>query len=332
MSLSNSSAEPNYLSRLGLHSPPFSILNENTFFFKGEQTEQRLNLLLHLVRSSDKVGVLIGEKGLGKSSVLTQLEQDNSGDDLRIVRVNADEDLDRKALLNYCFQTFGVEELNPNSGDEPALRERFKRLRKLNIRPVLLIDDIDKLSESNMAILMSWLSWQDDEFLLQAILTASSTVTTLNNIHGRLQHVDLPPLTAQELGVYFLQRLEASGYKGTLPFEDKVLKGIYRQSLGNLFTANQLAHQKLSGDKPALMPSMPVDKKMSGLTFRRVGLGIIILFLIILLVFQDTINKVFTNEVSDNDAISDSLVTLKGEELATVVIDDTVKSAEEAER
>ena len=334
MNLSNSSAEPNYLAHLGLSSTPFSLVDTTSFFFRGEQIEQRLNLLLHLARSSNKVGILIADKGLGKSTLIAQMQHD-SEDDLRIVRVAADPSLNRKTLITYCFHAFGVEELTPNSGDEHALKERFKRLRQLNIRPVLLIDDIDQLSESNIEIVMSWLSWKDDDdFLLQAIFTASKSVAKLDTIYGRLQRVDLPSLTEQELDLYLSQRLEASGYKGDSLFDEKEIKGIYRQSSGNLTAVNQLAHQHLSGATSLHIRTVPVEKKK--LALRKVFLGCLVVALLALLIFQDDINALLSVEKSQENVVSENIEALPDEEpVATVIIDESdeiVTSVEQADR
>lgn len=334
MNLSNSSAEPNYLTRLGLLSAPFSTANTTGFFFRGEQIEQRLNVLIHLARSSNKVGMLIANKGLGKSALIEQIQHDPN-DDLRIVRIAADPSLNRKTLTTYCFHAFGVEEGAPQSSGEMVLKERFKRLRQLNISPVLLIDDVDQLSESNIEIVMGWLSWKDDddEFLLQAIFTANRSVTQLDTLYGRLQRVDLPSLTEEELSLYLLQRLESSGYKGVSLFSEKEIKGIYLQSSGNLAAVNQLAHQQLSG-ATSTIPLVPMKKQ--SVSFRRILLSCLILALLALLVFQDNINALFSMEKSQDNLISDNIVILPDEEpMATIIIDATdeaVTSTEQADR
>ncbi len=319
--LSNSSAEPSYIARLALNSAPFNSKDTPTFF-QGEQIEQRLNLLVHLARSSDKVGLLIAEKGVGKSALLTQVKL-TAGDDLRICHIDTADMA--TPIIEQCLQAFGIddEELQQSSEHNSLLRSRLQRLRKLNIRPLLLVDNIDSITPDNLAILMDLFSWQDDdEFLLQAILTSSQTLPELDNIHGRLQRVDLPSLTENELTAYLMQRLEAVGYKGELPFSAKELKQLYRQSQGKPASVNHLAHQQLLGLK-LNTTSMTEGRNPSGIASVLRWLAIIILAvsLTLLLIFQDKVNSLFTSPAEEKDIIEQPF-GVDEEILSTVIIDD----------
>lgn len=330
--LSNSSAEPSYIPRLALSSAPFNETVDESSFYNGEQIEQRLNLLLHLARSSDKVGLLLAEKGVGKSTLLTQIQQ-NSGDDLRICRIDAQASIDSPTFISECISSFGVDGAGElQNRHEELLRDRLKRLLKLNIKPLLLIDDIDAISADNLAIIMDWLSWQDeDEYLLQAIVTASHTMPELDNIHGRLQRVDLPSLAEGELDAYLMHRLEAVGFKGELPFSRKDLKQFYRQSAGFPALVNQLAHQTLLGIKASPKPTSRTTFKVSSL-LRWTAVIFLALALILLLVFQDNINALFEQQSQQVDIVEQPFDS-EEETLATIVVgDDPIIDSEQAER
>jgi len=327
--LSNSSAEPSYISRLALHSAPFSTEIDTRSFFNGEQIEQRLNLLFHLARSSNKVGLLIADQGVGKSTLLTQLQQ-GAGDDLRICRIDVQASLEPSTFVDQCLRAFGVDDIDVNrkSEHESLLKDRLKRLQKLNIRPLLLVDNVDIISADNLAILLDWLSWQDDdEFLLQAIFTANRVMPELDNIHGRLQRVDLPNLTEKELNAYLMQRLETAGFKGELPFSSKELKQLYRQTLGCPAAVNQLAHQKLLGIK-----SRSESATNFASLFRWSGVLLLVLSFILLLVFQDDINDLFEQD-KDQIGVIEQAFNAEEEPLTMVVVgDDNVTSSDQAER
>jgi len=327
--LANSSAEPSYITRLALKSAPFNSDRDAQFFFNGEQIEQRLNLLLHLARSSDKVGVLFAKQGLGKSTLLTQF-QSVAGDDLRICRIDAEPSLSNSAIVQQCLRAFGVEqaEVSGNVDHEALLKGRLQRLRKLNIRPLLLLDNVDSISTDSLATLLDWFSWQDDdEFLLQAILSSCKALPELDNIHGRLQRVDLPNLAENELDAYLMLRLESVGYKGELPFNDKELKKLFRESQGNPAIVNQWAHQHLLGIKsnPKLASSMKLTSVTSLL--RWTGVTILAISLILLLVFQDKVNSLFTEETVQDSPIEQP-IDFEEEVLATVVVDDELSSTQ----
>ncbi|NOQ94186.1 MAG: AAA family ATPase [Methylophaga sp.] len=331
--LANSSAEPSYITRLALNSAPFSSEVATQSFFNGEQLVQRLNLLIHLARSSDKVGFLFAENGVGKSTLLTQVQL-ATGDDLRICRIDAQSLSDATPVIEQCLRAFGIEEgeINRSSEHEQLLKNRLQRLQKLNIRPLLLVDNIDTISAENLAVLMDWFSWQgDDEFLLQAILSSSRIMPELDTIHGRLQRVDLPSLAEHELSAYLMQRLEAVGYKGELPFRVKELKQFYRQSSGNPAVVNQLAHQKLLGIKSSLKSTHSLDFSGIKALFRWIGVSVLVVSLTLLLVFQDKVNSLFTEQTEDNSIIEQPF-NAEDDPLATVVLDeDNIISSEQAE-
>jgi len=329
----NSSAEPSYIARLALNASPFNSSLPLNSYFHGEQAEQRLNLIFHLVRASDKVACLFAEKGVGKSSLLAEL-QNKSGDDLRFCYINGDSStLDSKNFIALCLQAFGVDdaEIVQSSNSHELLRGRLERLRKLNIRPVLIVDNLDKAPEEVLLLLTSFLEWQEEQgFLLQAIVTASTIIPEWQLFHGRTQRVDLPNLSEKELPLYLMHRLIAVGYKGEMPFSDKQVKQFYRQSQGCPAQVNQLAHQALLGIKlQASNATLNFTKVLAYMKW--VGLAVLALSLILLLVFQDRVNELLTNPDNDTSRlINETTEVIRAEKpLASVVADDVPISAEE---
>ena len=324
------SAEPNYISRLALQSAPYNEAVDANSFYSGKQIEQRLNLLLHLVQASNQIGFLVAAQGAGKSCLLTQL-QARSDDGLRVCFIASKSVVDVASLLSQCLRVFGVDDSEISMSNDVAslLKNRLIQLQKINIKPLLLIDDIDKLPVEVLQEVTNWLLWQQDGiYLLQAILSAKSEMTTLNTLQERMQIVDLPVLSEAEVATYLMQRLTSVGYQGELPFTAKETKRFYRQSLGNPAALNHLAHQKLLGISPTLI--RPVKINFSGM-LRWTGLSILAISLISLLIFQDKVNQLFDTEQQSVDIIE--LPYLKSEELATVVVDDDpVISSEQAER
>ena len=324
------SAEPNYILRLALQAAPYNEAVDANSFYSGKQIEQRLNLLLHLVQASNQIGFLVAAQGTGKSCLLTQLHA-RSDDGLRICFIASKSVVDVASLLSQCLRVFGIDDSEINMSNDVAtlLKNRLIQLQKINIKPLLLIDDIDKLPVEVLQEVISWLLWQQDgTYLLQAIVSAKSEMTTLNALRDRMQIVDLPVLSETEVAAYLLQRLTSVGYQGELPFTEKDNKRFYRQSLGNPAALNHLAHQKLLGIRPTLI--RPVNINFSGL-LRWMGLSILAISLISLLIFQDKVNQLFDSEQQSADVIE--LPYLESEALATVVVDDDpVISAEQAER
>tara|TARA_R110001606_G_scaffold346892_3_gene495911 strand:- start:16505 stop:17983 length:1479 start_codon:yes stop_codon:yes gene_type:complete len=327
-------AEPSYIARLALQSAPFNAVIEPKIFFKGEQIEQRFNLLLHLIRASDKVGLLLAEQGLGKSTLLTQL-QHNKTDDLRICRINGDASLTSMEIILQCLSAFGVDNNDVQFSNDHLilLKDRLSGLRQLNIKPLLLIDDVDLLSEEPLMVLMDCLSWlNNDVFLLHAVFTSKQVVPALSTIHGRLQQIDLPALSEHELGLYLEYRLEAVGYHGDSVFSPKDLTQCYRQSAGIPALINQWAHQRLLGMKATFTNPIKINVGQLMPILRWSGLGLLVISLILLLLFQDTINDLFSPKIVDEMNIEKPF-TSQDESLAKVILgEDKITSAAQAER
>jgi DamX protein len=333
--IANSAAEPSYLSRLALQTAPFNSAIKTDAFFHGEQIEQRLNLLSHLVRASDKVPCVFAVEGGGKSALLNELQQ-GAGDELRICRIDVESSLTPNNLLESCLRAFGVDDIEiAQSNDfKSLLINRLKRLKKLNIQPLLLVDNVEHARPDLFSFISESLSWRDEDgFLFAAILTASRVMPEWDSLHGRTQRVDLPPLSEQEIPLYLMHRLTAAGYQGELPFSSKDLKQFYRHSAGCPAKVNQLAHQKLLGITPNQgFESIKLPKLLPLLKW--IAMGILVLSLIVLLIFQDQINALFTGMEKNTDGFSEQLILPKqNDEIATVIVgEDEVTSSEQADR
>lgn len=331
---SSSLVEPNYIARLALQSAPFNKAVEPTIFFKSEQIEQRFNLLLHLIRATDKVGLLVAGQGLGKSVLVTQLER-NKTDDLRICRINSQDAVTPMDIVMQCLTAFGVDDNDVQFSNDHLvlLKERLGGLRQLNIKPLLLMDDVDLLSEESLTVLIDCLSWQTDNgFLLQAVFTCKQELPALANISGRSQQIDLPALSEQEVSLYLDYRLQAVGYHGDLVFGPKDLKQCYRQSAGIPALINQWAHQHLLGMKTSLSSPIKINTARLMPLLRWSGLGLLVILLILLLVFQDSINSLLSPKDVD-DLTIEKPFSNEDEALAKVVIgEDKITSSAQAER
>ncbi len=287
-----SSAEPSYLMPLALTVAPFGPTDDPQFFFKSEQIEQRINLLLHLIRSSDKVALLFADHGFGKSALLMQL-QHTLGDDVRICRIDVEPSTEPEVLLLHCLRTLGVDdnEIRLSSDHAELLRQRCQSLQNLNVKPLLLIDNAHQLSTQSLAMILNCLSWQQQQqFLVQAVLTAKHAMPELNTIHGRIQRIDYYPIiTETELAAYLMHRLMAAGYQDDLPFKEKIIRQIFKKSGGQPELINQLAHQQLLGIK-----SLSASKKTDLSTLLKwLSIGLLVILLALLLAFQDKLNLLF---------------------------------------
>jgi DamX protein len=270
---------------------------------------------LHLIRASDKVALLFAPKGVGKSTLLSQL-QHILADDVRVCRIDGASDITPETLVVHCLRGLGVDdnEIRLSSDHAELLQQRCLSLQNLNIKPLLFIDDVDQFSEDTLALIISWLAWQQDEyFILQAVLTAKNAMPELNTIHGRIQRVDLPSLSETEVSAYLIHRLASVGYQGEPLFKTKIVSHIYKKSSGIPQVINQLAHQELLGIKHISSSSATF---MSWLKW--ISVGLVIVLLVLVLLFQDTINTFFVPE-KEQSAMDQLSELIPEAEITTVI-------------
>lgn len=329
----HATAEPAYLDRLALHSNPFSRQNLPGAFFAGRQTSQRLNLILHLLRSSSQICLLTAAAGYGKSMLLTTLQQ-RGGEDLRFCLLHASNNSNITQITQQCLQAFGATGDSQTGGDQQQLlRQRLQQLQQIQVTPVLLIDDAEQLDQSVQQQLAAWLHWQHEgQYLLRAVVSSSKPSAIENLRNERFQNLDLLPLADDEINGYLQQRLQAAGWQDDLPFTEKQLQRITRRSKGIPAEINHQAHQTLLGvnkswQLPAFaLPSWPMQRWIRWLPLLPVLAG-----LALLLFFQQNINDWLTqNRAPEHETVTE----IPAEPVLPLVVveDDSVTSNAEAEK
>jgi DamX protein len=327
-------AEPKYISRLALQSNPFSAEVTEAGLYMGPEIKQRLDLVLHLLRASDKIPLLYGTNGLGKTTTLKAL-MNRGGDDLRFCLIQAEPSLTIQFMVSRCLQVFGApQESTLGSNNLQLLQQRLQQLQTLQIRPVLLIDDISKLAEPLLQQLKTWFDWQHEgNYLWRAVVT-DVTADVMASQNERIQPLLLGPIPQQETAAYLLQRLQGVGFNGDSPFDNKALIRFHRQSSGVPAALNHLAHKFLLGQgKPVQLPfsfKFPAVSLRWNKWFGLVPLGV--LFALVLF-YQQQINDLF---VADKSTIEDDVLNTDAltEDLPMVVVDEPeeLTSVAEADR
>lgn len=335
--LAASSPEPGYVVRLALNGLPFGAVSAPEAYYQGPEIEQRLNLLLHMLRASGKIGLVRAPDGSGKTELLNQLQL-RTGDDMRMCRIHGAGSLSFSTFLTLCMHAFvGTDDIGNETGVISHLQQRLGQLARLNIRPVVLLDDFHLITPEVREQINDCLLWKsDDNYLLQAVLTVTDGVSTVKALQSRIQAIDLPALKETEVAAYLLQRLQAVGYQDALPFNDKALKSFYTQSGGVPAKLNQLAHQQLLGGSFQPLVSAATSSKPK-VSFKKImrwtGLLLLATLFGALLLFQDELNKLFIAKPAIETESVTGRSLPQGDEIATVVVDkQPVTSANKAQR
>ncbi|SFK26318.1 SPOR domain-containing protein [Methylophaga sulfidovorans] len=315
------SPEPAYITKLALHRLPFSEVKSAEEFFDGRYIKQRRLLVLHLLRSTSTPILLQADSGSGKTTLLQQLQRQTTSD-IRFYswRKNV------STLEQYQSMLKALATEIASTSDETSLanilKERLLNLKKLNITPVLLVDDVQLLSEPEQQLLQSCLSWQNDEQepLLQAVL-AMTAEKSFNLVST--QWLDLPPLEFIETEAYLLHRLKCAGYQGDSPFSPKEIQYLSKASAGNLARLNALAHQQLLGIKAKTWKSTP-KISLGQINLLRWSGGISLAVVIVLiLVFQNRINDWISASTAPQNTLElPEDISTEDDQLTTVVVGD----------
>lgn len=320
-----SSAEPAYVTRLGLSQRPFADACSDGGFYEGAHRGQTRDLILHLVRSTQAPVLLTAQKGLGKTTLLNSLYQSTSSD-LRFCLIDAEIKL--PDLFPAISRALSVNQ-DAVVDNLDALLSLLARLKKRKIKLVLLIDDVDAIEASVLEQLYRLL--ESDDHLVQAVFTNEIAPSALLQRYTGIQSVTLLPLEKMEIAPFLLKRLAAVGHQDALPFSEKEVHVFYRKSSGNPAHVCQLAHQQLLFAKPQTkifnfpefkIPIKPIQVLLA-------GLGIIAITSI--MVFQDTINSLFVEQELEQVQAEDNPVEL-ADEITTVDITQQDEQSSDSER
>jgi len=285
------------MNRLALKHLPFSNVMPDSAFYDGSHIKQRRLLLQHLLRATRRPVRLQAVSGAGKTTLVNQLQKSASSD-LRFCSFPSIED------SHQCCQQI-LAQLGADiqaSQTETELQHYLRQLRRLNIIPVLVVDELDAISEHARQRLADWLRWQDEEAqpLWQAII-CTDTAELLTALD--FQTLDVPPLDLAEIPAYLGQRLTAAGYQGELPFSDKIIRRFYRLSSGNPAKLNQLAHQQLL--QPIRQRQWAF--KLPGFV-RHIGrwsaVGAVTLVIVAVLIYQQDINQWIASQSVKDEPLS----------------------------
>lgn len=324
--LSATSAEPGYINRLALKHLPFSHVVPANAFFDGSHIKQRRLLLQHLLRATRRPVQLQAGAGMGKTTLLSQLQK-NASSDLRFCSFPHTED--QLAANRELLAKLGTDS---SADSEEELRHYLQKLRKLSITPVLLVDDVESLSDLSRQRLSHCLGWLDEDGqpLWQAVVCSKAEVD-IGDVD--FQVLDMPPLEQAEVAPYLTQRLTAAGYQGELPFSEKTIRRFFRVSLGNPAKLNQLAHQYLLEPVKQRQWTFKLPNSLQHIG-RWAAASAAALLIFLVLIYQQQINEWVSSQSMQQEEVLSLPEAFEPDEIATVVAPEpeTVSARDELRR
>jgi general secretion pathway protein A len=236
-----------YYKILGLDAEPFSTSPDPGFFYETEGHKAALFRLRIAVGLRRGLSVVLGDVGVGKTTLSRRLSQFLSEEPAVLLKVILNPDYhSERELLEEIVERFGITP-EPVVGREVRTLDYMKWIEKFLFEKsitqkqtvVLLIDEAQKLSDPCLEVLRSLLNYETNEYkTLQVILMGQMElllrIQQIKNLCDRisLKHV-LRPLEEDEVKKMIEFRLRQAGYRGCKPlFTDEAFKSIFHFTQG----------------------------------------------------------------------------------------------------
>jgi len=229
-----------YCNFFGLRSHPFEDRADAQFFYPTAECEETLAAMVYEIQYGTGLGLLIGEAGTGKTLLIRALLQRlQNSDQTVVVTWPPSGAMD---LIRECCKGFGV--TLPSSHHETRrvsrLRRHLGRSAGAGHRSILILDQAENLSPSNIAQLATLADLSGERGkLLTILLAAQPHVRSLLDRpeFARIRQQlfgerTLSPLTETDTREYVRHRLRIAGAGDADLFDDRAIALIHEISGG----------------------------------------------------------------------------------------------------
>ncbi|MBG0775655.1 MAG: AAA family ATPase [Desulfovibrionaceae bacterium] len=240
------------LTALGLESNPFPAGACSVHYFHTSATKRILDEFLYALTSRKGFLVLIGEVGLGKTSLLLQLLGALGRENLATAWI-FNTVLSKDEILQAVARDFGLD-VPPGSNISATidiLHQFFLENHRAGKNCAIIIDEAHNLDLSTLEVLrmLSNLELEGNK-LVQILLVGQPELKArlwqpeLRQLRSRINiFEELPHLSREETGGYVNFKFKSAGSQHEL--EGKALDMVYTASLGNLRMINLIMEKAL---------------------------------------------------------------------------------------
>ncbi|MGB0466291.1 MAG: SPOR domain-containing protein [Pontibacterium sp.] len=183
------------------------------FYFEPESRLQLVDKLRHFARFSDFLLVLTGEPGVGKSTLLNQIEPLTQDDSIRSCYIRASAELGISELLKKLLAQLPDHSnyADNDQGRLSALNEQIRQARAQGQRLFVVVDDADRLPGDVLDLLINLqFSGENEDGTAPRLLLAGEPDLIDNlqsggwadSLAGRLHYLELEPFTPAEMHSY----------------------------------------------------------------------------------------------------------------------------------
>jgi len=247
-----------YYSALGLKREPFSNSPDPDFFYEASEHKAALMRLLVEIRLRRGLSVILGDVGVGKTTLSRKLFQMlKERPDILFYMIMDPSAQSEEIFLESLIRTFNIQDQVKSGANILDYKEAIKKYLfqkgvEENKTVVLVVDEAQKLNSESLEILRVLLNYETNEFkLLQLVLFAQMEllprIKEIKNFFDRivLKYV-INPLDEAETRDLIDFRLRRSGFDSQLKlFTEDAISEIQRYSQGYPRKINLICHNAL---------------------------------------------------------------------------------------
>ena len=242
----------NYLQFFGLKEDPFKINPDPDYFFETLTHRKALNLLWYTLESNESFGVIIGESGTGKTTVIKKFLKSLPARYTTGVILNPF--LSPDEFLKSILNEFKIE-YNEKSSKNEILKKLYTFLEDQlsnGKRVLIVIDEAQLIPEETLEEIRLLSNLETDkEKLVQFILVGQPEFEEkllsprLRQLNNRISNkYFLEPLSEEEVEKYLYHRLKVANFQ-KLKFDKSAVEEIHKKSKGIPRLINLIASRSL---------------------------------------------------------------------------------------
>lgn len=275
-----------YWQQLQLSFDPFMLEPTNETPYLSPRFEQQLDLLVHLATSENKIQLVTGLTGIGKTTMM-RLFLKELVDSVAICKVHGGATITPDVLQELLARHLSISvDASQTNLYQQALKAKMLTMQHKQQHLYLLIDNAHKLPKASLAFLLDIMSWQPEGSnvlhmvlfggpQLEAIF-AELTATVLGE--HKTHTIRLESLNEEEVSDYIQHRLTLAGWSQSFPFLDVELNKITQISNGIPAKINYLAKQVLQKKVQAYPQQRNKDNKnMSKMKSAGIGIAVMLI-------------------------------------------------------